>query len=253
MACIPQMHPNEGAIAMTITELPITATVAPVALDLYRDIHKGIRTELFAVTTEAGSLDPAQGIGRAALASHVSQVVDLLVSHAEHEDGAIQPALEAHLPDLAERIEVDHLTLEARMDDLRAMGEEAAGLAVADPRARLHRLYLALASFTSDYLAHQDVEERVVMPALEVAVGVDAVVAMHQAILAGIPPEEMGRTLALMIPAMNLDDRAEMLGGMRAGAPAEVFEGVWGLARSVLDPADLVALARRLEIEPVPS
>jgi hypothetical protein len=233
---------------MTITDLPITSALAPVTLDLYRDIHKAIRVELFAVTTEAGRLDPSQGIARAALATHVRDAVELLVSHAAHEDGAVQPALEIHLPELAERVEIDHLTLDARMADLTGMAQEAAALAVTDAGAKVHRLYLALASFTSDYLEHQDVEERVVMPALEAAIGVEEVVAIHQAILAGIPPEEMGRSLALMIPAMNIDNRVELLGGMRAGAPAEVFEGVWGLTGSVLDPADLSALSARLDL-----
>jgi hypothetical protein len=233
---------------MTNTDLPITSALAPVTLDLYRDIHKAIRVELFAVTTEAGRLDPSQGIARAALATHVRDAVELLVSHAAHEDGAVQPALEIHLPELAERVEIDHLTLDARMADLTGMAQEAAALAVTDAGAKVHRLYLALASFTSDYLEHQDVEERVVMPALEAAIGVEEVVAIHQAILAGIPPEEMGRSLALMIPAMNIDNRVELLGGMRAGAPAEVFEGVWGLTGSVLDPADLSALSARLDL-----
>ena len=49
----------------------------------------------------------------------------------------------------------------------------------------------------------------------------------------------MAQSLALMLPAMNVDGRTELLGGMRAGAPAEVFEGVWSLAGSVLDPTDL--------------
>lgn len=233
---------------MTITDLPITAPYAAVTLDLYRDIHKAIRAELFAVTSSAGRIDPAQGIARAALATHVGDVVGLLVEHAEHEDATIQPALEVHLPDLAERIEVDHLTIEARMSDLKEMAAEAAALAVVDPATKIHRLYLALAAFTSDYLEHQDVEERVVMPALEAAVGVEEVVAIHQAILASIPPDEMARALALMIPAMNIDNRVELLGGMRANAPAEVFEGVWGLAGSVLEPSDFSALAARLDI-----
>jgi len=34
---------------------------------------------------------------------------------------------------------------------------------------------------------------------------------------------------------------------MRTGAPPEVFQGVVGLARSVLLPADYTALASRLE------
>lgn len=231
---------------MTTIDLPITAVTPQVALDIYRDIHKAIRTELFAVTTEAGSLDAAQGIGRAALASHVGAVVDLLVGHAEHEDGAIQPVLEAELPNLAERVGADHHALEATMADLREMAAEVAALAAPQPRAQVHRLYVALAAFTSDYLAHQDVEERVVMPALQQAVGVEAVGAIHGAILSSIPPDEMARSLALMIPAMNIDDRAELLGGMRAGAPAEVFAGVWSLTQSVLDPTDAVDLAQRL-------
>ena len=63
-----------------------------------------------------------------------------------------------------------------------------------------------------------------------------------------MPPEEMAKGLAVMMPAMNIDDRAALLGGMRAGAPAEVFEGVWSLVGSVLEVDDHRALARRLDI-----
>jgi hypothetical protein len=56
----------------------------------------------------------------------------------------------------------------------------------------------------------------------------------------------MAKTLALMIPAMNIDERVEMLGGMQASAPPEVFEGIRGLVTSVLTPGDSNALARRL-------
>ena len=59
----------------------------------------------------------------------------------------------------------------------------------------------------------------------------------------------MANSLALMLPAMNIDDRAELLGGMRAGAPAEVFAGVWGLAGSVLDDTAYAALAARLDLD----
>ena len=47
---------------------------------------------------------------------------------------------------------------------------------------------------------------------------------------------------------MNVDDRTELLGGMRMGAPAEVFAGVWGLVGSVLAPVDAAAVAARLGI-----
>ena len=223
-----------------------TPTLQGVALDLYKDIHKGIRAELFSVTGTAGSIDPADRAARLALAEQVAGLAHLLVTHAEHEDAAIQPVLVEQLPDLAERVELDHLTLEARLEDLRAWA-----LAAADAHPRTggpacRTLYVELASFTSAYLDHQDVEERVIMPALEAAVGVEAVLAIHQAIVGSIPPEEMGAALAVMLPAMNVEDRTELLGGMRAGAPAEVFEGVWALAGSVLEAHDHAAVAARL-------
>jgi hypothetical protein len=208
-------------------------------IDLYRDIHKAIRAELFAITSTAARIDPSNPIARAALADHVRDVAAFLVSHADHEDTHIQPALERELPELAAQIAAEHPALEGELDGLVALADAG----------EVATLHLALASFTGRYLLHQDVEERVVMPALEAAIGVEAVLAIHQAIVTSIPPDEMGRSLALMLPTMNVDDRAELLGGMQASAPAEVFDGVWGLARSVLEPSDIAAVAQRLGLE----
>ena len=238
MTIAPDTRPADPAAAAPVT-------LESIAVDLYRDIHKGIRAELFALVGSAGRVDPTDDGGRAAVADHVRATVGLLVEHAEHEDEHCQPAIEAHLPALAERIAADHLALEARLGDLRSLADEVA-VATTGQRGRTHRLYVELASFTSAYLAHQDLEEREVMTALQQAIGVEAVLGIHQAIVSSIPPDEMTRSLALMLPAMNVDDRAELLGGMQAGAPPEVFEGVWSLAGSVLDPSDHAQLARRL-------
>jgi hypothetical protein len=235
---------------MTATDqrTALTPDFQPVALDLYRDVHKGIRAELFALTTSAGQLDPADSCGRADLAAYVSSVTDFLVRHAEHEDGAVQPVLETELPRLAARVAEEHIALERRMLELRALAD-GASVAPDDHRNHVHRLYRGLASFTSAYLAHQDVEERVIMPALEMAIGAEAVAGIHVQIVSNIPPDEMARSMAIMLPAMNADDRAEMLGGMRAGAPPEAFAGLWGLAGSVLSAADHATLGARLGIE----
>ena len=235
--------------ALTITGMRSRPEFGLVAVDLYRDIHKGIRAELFSVTGESGSVDPGDRLGRAALAAHVRDVVGLLADHADHEDAHIQPVLERHLPELAGTIGTDHARLEERTGSLVEVAGLVEAARPADQRALVHHLYLELASFTGDYLRHQDVEERVVMPALESAVGVEAVLAIHQAIVGSIPPEQMAASLAVMLPAMNLEDRTDLLGGMQAGAPPEVFAGVWGLAGSVLDPADLRALGRRLGLD----
>jgi hypothetical protein len=233
---------------MTMQETRPTDAFGLVAIDLYRDIHKAIRAELFRVTSEAGRLDPSSRAGRVALVGEVHALAALLESHAAHEDEHIEGALRLHLPELAEQVDDDHHRLHGRVDRFVDMAEAAADAPKAEVRGRSHLLYLELASFTSTYLEHQDLEERVVMPALEQAIGVDAVGTINGAIVADIPPDEMAASLAVMLPAMNVDDRVEMLSGMRAGAPPEVFEGVWGLAASVLSPQDHAQLCARLGI-----
>jgi hypothetical protein len=233
---------------MTITE-NVTRTTSfdrlrAVSFDLYRDIHKGIRSELFALVTHAGRLDPADECGAASLVDQVQGVVRLLEQHAEHEDGAIQPVLEQHAPSMASHVADDHHRIEGLMDDLIALAIETRET----PRRRavLHELYLDLASFTSEYLAHQDLEEREVGQALDSILGFDGMLAVHASIIGSIPPHELGASLAIMFPAMNVDDRTELLGGMKASAPAEAFDAVWGLAASVLSPDDHCAIAVRL-------
>jgi len=56
----------------------------------------------------------------------------------------------------------------------------------------------------------------------------------------------MAKSLAVMMPAMNVDDRAELLGGMERDAPPEAFAAVWGLTQSILPTSDFRALAARL-------
>ena len=231
---------------MTIIDERPTDTYRLAVVDLYSNIHKGIRSELFSLVESAGKTDPYDAVGRAALVAHVGDVAAVLESHAHHEDSAINPVLEVHLPGVAERIVADHDHLESRFG--RVLELAAAAVERGDERRVMQLLHLDLAAFTSDYLAHQDLEEREVMPALEQAIGPDAVLRIHVAVVSSIPPEEMMRSLAFMLPAMNIDDRAELLGGMRASAPAPVFAGVWGFAASVLEPADHVALGRRLGI-----
>jgi hypothetical protein len=222
--------------------------LVPVTFDLYRDIHKAIRSELFCAVARAGQTDPGDGVAVADLAAQVARLVDLLDLHAEHEDAHVQPAIVEVDPSSAERIEADHAGFEGASVGLVARAVEATQQPVAARRSLLHGLYLDLAAFTSRYLTHQDLEERIVMPKLEAALGVDAVMGVHGRIIGSLPPDELLQSLALMLPAMNADDRTELLGGMRATAPAEVFDAVWGLAGSVLGDADVRQQAGRLGI-----
>lgn len=219
--------------------------IEPVTFDLYRAIHKGLRAELFAVTGLAGRVDTSDPVAVGAVSERVRSLAELLELHAHHEDAAIDPVLADVRPDLAEVINTDHQRFERRIYGVVAVAEEAASIGGAADQAVLE-LHLGLAAFTGCYLGHIDLEERVVMPALERAVGIDGVMAIHGAIVGPMPPDVLARSLVVMVPAMTPAERAELLGGIRAGAPAEAFAGVLDLACSVLSPADAIRLRRDL-------
>ena len=222
-----------------------------VSFDLYRDIHKAIRNELFAVTSSAGSIDPFDREGRRTHASRVRALADLLVHHAEHEDSNLAVVITAIAPQLQQDITATHGMLEARMGSIAGLAED--GLSHADARAASHALYLELAAFTADYLRHLDMEERVVMRVLADHLGIGELLGLHEQILGSVAPDVLGRFIELMLPAVNVVDRTEMLGGMRATAPAEVFEAPWALAGRVLSPRESRTTASRLGVAVDPS
>jgi hypothetical protein len=51
-----------------------------------------------------------------------------------------------------------------------------------------------------------------------------------------------------MLPAMNIEDQTELYAGAQAGAPAEVFAAMLGLAELVFDPTRYAALCARLDV-----
>ncbi len=228
---------------MAMSERRIPSEVDVATVNPYRDIHKGIRTELFSTTAEAGRVDPGDDAACGALISRVSVLIEMLEGHARYEDAVIQPILHIHFPELATRIDADHEQIAARSVALLSFAEKIAET----PRARaLDTLYLELAEFTAAYLNHQSVEERTVLPALVEALGPEGVADVHAAIVSSIPPQVMAQGLAIMLPAMNVDNRVEMLTGIQVSAPPQIFEGIWGLANSVLTPTEVEAVASRI-------
>src|SRR5690242_13102267 len=131
---VPRPHTNgaPGGATVTRKEAPMTATISSettaiptltvetaelekVTVNMYRDIHKGIRAELFAVTAAAGAVDPGDATAVAVVGQRWRNLVHLLVTHAEHEDVWMQPVIERYAPAQAEVIARDHPALEAQL------------------------------------------------------------------------------------------------------------------------------------------
>jgi Hemerythrin HHE cation binding domain len=203
-----------------------TAALDAVVVDIYRDIHKGIRGELFGVTSAAGAVDPGDHAAVGVVGARWGNLVKLLVTHAEHEERFVQPVIEQIAPSYAEQILVTHRELEDEMAQLEVLADRAADACAERSRKLTHRLYLGLASFTAAYLQHQEFEEFEVMVALSANVSPEELRAIDDAIVASIPPEEMAQSLMIMLPAMNIEDQFELISGARPNLPPDVYSAL---------------------------
>jgi len=222
---------------MTNTETP--------TVDLYREVHKGLRLALSDLARDAGNLDPDDPSAVAAFANLFANVNMMLETHHRHEEiGNLGALLSEHLsPELTASIESAHVQADSGLARISA--------AVADLQAGLgdvNGLYDMIVAFVADYLTHMNVEERQVMPALRANAGVDDLMAITMQIRTSVPPPDMCVFLSYMLPAMNPDERTGTLGGMKMGAPPEIFDMFWAQAERSLSEADLAVVADRVGV-----
>jgi len=213
--------------------------------DLYREIHKAIRYVMFHTTMNVGTLDVTDVDAVVDVAAQCTELIDLLEGHHHHEDDFIQALIELHAPDLAIVVESQHLTVEAGMCGLRELVAALIEASPADRPVAAHRLYLELSRFTAAYLEHQLCEEQRVMPALCRAVDGADLETLHTTLKQSIAPDVMARFMLVMLPAMNVDERVDMLGGMSM-APPPVWAIFRGAAEAALTPAQYAVVAERI-------
>lgn len=233
-------------IDTTAASLPQELLGSPIPFDLYREVHKGLRLALFDLTVAAGAADCADPSERAAVVAHTERVVALLHAHHGHEDAFIQELVQEHAPRLAEIVESGHVETE---HDLVELDDRLARLAAATGGAAVAAgldLYRFLALFTARYLAHMALEEGAVMEALRDAMTFGQLFEVEMRLRGSVAPPLMVEFMAVMLPAMNPDERTAMLGGMHAGAPAEVFGLFRAAAEAALPAEDFAVVAARI-------
>jgi hypothetical protein len=220
--------------------------LAPVPYDFFREVHKGLRLALFEVVTFAGAASCEDPEARAGVVDRVHAIVSLLHSHHGHEDGFIKPLVDIHASELGAVVDAGHVELDRDLAQLELAADRLAGTEGDDAVASGLDLYRLLALFTAKYLGHMELEEGAVMSALRDAMSIGELFEVDMALRADVEPATMCAFISVMVPAMTLDERTNMLGGMQAGAPAEIFELFRAAAETALSPSDYQAVAARL-------
>ncbi|HEX2059371.1 MAG TPA: hemerythrin domain-containing protein [Thermoanaerobaculia bacterium] len=212
-------------------------------IDVYRNIHKGIRFMLFELVNQSGRADFTDAAALASLRAKVHDVFELLASHAHNEDEFIMPLVRDAAPKLAEEFAAVHEDQEAQLPGLLAL-LDSIDASAPDAEAKGHAFAVQLSRVAGELLVHMADEELQLNPALWAAKGDAEIHDAEQRLVGSIPPPKMERYLRWMLPAMNPAERASFLGVL----PPPVFAFVRELASKVLTPAEDAALERALAV-----
>lgn len=216
-------------------------------LDIYTPIHKALRAMMLDTLLAVGRIDVNDCTEMHAVCERVLELADACTSHLGHENDFVHAAMEARRPGSSARIAAEHGEHLAAIAQLR---EAVSSLCAADPGpaqdvAALH-LYRQLALFVGENLAHMHVEETQHNQLLWSCYSDDELRALEGAIVASLPPAENLMYMRWMIPAVTPAERAGLLGGMQAAAPAPVFAAVLDTVQPHLSPQDWAKLTLAL-------
>ena len=239
--------------AIEMAHVVATTRTGEGRFNLYAGIHKALRAFMADTLMRVGRTDPFDDLEVAATAAQVVELMDLCAGHVEHENAFVHPALEARCPGVAGPVAQEHEGHRHHIAHLRGVARALADADGAQRGSALHALYLGLGLFLAENLQHMHAEETVHNPALWSAYSDAELIAIHDALLATVPPAEMMLVMRWMLPQLNAPERLETLQGMRAGAPAPVFEGMLDALRGLLPTGDWAKVARGLGVPVVPA
>ena len=220
-------------------------------VDLYVGIHKALRALMADILVAVGRMDPDDASEFEWVSSRVLQLADVCTSHLTHENEFIHVAMEACQPGSSARVaqeHVEHGDAIARLKEAVLQMHACQG----EPRARAAlALYQQLALFIAHNFEHMHVEETTHNQTLWAHYSDEELLALHGRLLASIPPQENLFVMRWMIPAMTPAERLEVLGGMKAHAPAPAFAAALDVVQPHLDLHGWAKLSRGLDLAPV--
>jgi Hemerythrin HHE cation binding domain len=224
----------------------IATNAAPLPrLDLYGPIHQTLRAAMAKSLMDLGALDVTDAAECAAVFGRAQRLLALIDSHLHHEEVFVHPALQAAEPGIVDHTEAEHRQHRTAIALLQA---EIEALAAAPEAAAAAGLYRRFALFIADNHEHMHAEETRLNAVLWAYYSDAELAQMHDRIVASIPPAELADTLPLMLPALNPQQRAGMLGAMRTTTPPDVMRGVLAIAERALDSSGWTKLQAALAI-----
>ncbi len=233
-------------------ELDHVAAAAAPRMDMYSGIHKAWRALMADTLLAVGRMDVADEAELAAVTERVEQMLAICASHLKHENEHIHTAIEARAVGASEEIAHDHVAHVMHIDRLTRLAGSVRGAAAEARPVVAATLYRELSLFIAENFQHMHVEETAHNRVLWSRYTDAELVAVHDALIASIPPEEMMFTVRWLLPNMNPTERAMLAADIRGKVPAPAFDAMLEVARPHMSAGDWAKLMRALGMSPVP-
>jgi hypothetical protein len=219
-----------------------------VKVQLYTDIHKGLRNMISRFIFKVGATDWSDAAAVTQLRSQWQELLSFLHAHHGHEDEKILPLLARISPGLQRSYASDHKAQGVVLDDLDGHLQRLAENQVpAAQRAELgEEFHRSFNLFYGDYLRHLYREETEAQRALELLCPAEEIAATQSVIIGGMPQQELRLTIAVMFPALSLTEVFHMMAPMKATAPPQMFNMLAELVHQARGDADWARLKTML-------
>lgn len=223
---------------ITSRELAQLAAAEAPRFDMYTGIHKAMRAVMADTLLALGRLDAGDEEELADVSQRVLQLLGMCESHLAHENAFVHRAIEARAPGASDAIAHEHAEHRQAIAALASQVAAVQSAPVHHRHAAALALYRALSLFVAENLQHMHVEETAHNAVLWARYTDAELVAIHDELVASIPPEEMMGFARWLVPFMNPLERFHLLADMRAKAPAPAFEAVLAVVRPHLAPRE---------------
>lgn len=204
--------------------------------DLFTFIHKALRSIIYNAASDLQSADFTDEKEVENLLASLRHELDLLHEHAVNEDNIIFPEVADQEPQMIEVLNEEHKKLESKLKGIINLIEKMEQSNSVEERELLgNSLNSLFNDFIADYLAHMNHEEATVLEASFKYLTDAELIAIRTRIQTQIPFERYKTWLNWMLKSLNSSELIGLLGGMKASAPAHVFENFVGVAQSVIE------------------
>lgn len=216
--------------------------------NLFRPIHKGIRSMLYRLGTEiqtADFTDPhvsdriAQQLENALGDAGANCILCLLRTHSSHEERDIFVPVRRQDPDVIDLMIREHLEVSRRIAGLSRTCNELR--AQADPKRRIEigdRLGLEANDLFAYYLAHLNNEEATIVPVMWERFTDDELREMRAKFYDALPLPRFEEWMRWTLPALNIHELTVLYSGLQRAPRSARLDDWVRLARESLPPAE---------------